>query len=114
MTASDKVPEVVKGGHEGGLDVVGHRGWGAVGGIQMCRCNVQDLGVGDKWREQSRGLEPRTLHILLPSPGSSQPSRCCYIQRHVGAWHYGRGPSAPHRGFPTNFPCALAEDTWAL
>lgn len=29
----------------------------------MCRYNVQDLGVGDKWREESRGLEPRTLHI---------------------------------------------------
>lgn len=31
----------------------------------MCRCNVQDLGVGDKWREESRGLEPRTL--LIPT-----------------------------------------------
>lgn len=63
VTTSHKVPEVVKGGHDGGLDVVGRGGWGSMDGIQMYSCNVRDLGVEDKWREGSRGLKPRTLHI---------------------------------------------------
>lgn len=33
MPTSDKVPEVVKGGHDGGLDVVGHGGVGSSGWV---------------------------------------------------------------------------------
>lgn len=81
MTTSHKVPEVGRGGHDGGLDVVGQGGWGAVGGFQMCRCNVQDLGVGGKWREESRGLEPSSLHspthAYCLAPASQPNGHCC-------------------------------------